>query len=351
MSIPANSLDNDFDDLDHQWTKSNSYVVEGIRYDVYEKYPDSCSEDERPVGESVEPRLNLKADEATLNCLKWLLIDQKDVEHEIKTAPELENYEYASSDEEIWKALSVPKKKKEEKRIMRNIFVDFTCEWGHCNLQFAKAGDYRAHIAKHFQEFVGTQYDEYLCEWDMCGFKTDNLVSFERHVCHHEMLGRYMATGEAIEIFHKLPKCQMGGGERNRLPDLPKDFECLWKGCGKTFRVYSVLRDHVKDHYDEVRKNNLPHPACEWHPCNVAGTVETNVRFRAHFNIHVYAGSMACRKCGLVRKKKTCFIKHFLQQATVKSESPNRSFMFLFNLPMSPFQILSSPALTAVSPF
>lgn len=65
-----------------QWT-NYTYEDEGGRYDVYESYPEVEYKDERR-GANSKPALNLQADEGTLRCLKWILVDQKGVELEVR---------------------------------------------------------------------------------------------------------------------------------------------------------------------------------------------------------------------------------------------------------------------------
>lgn len=241
---------------------------------------------------------------------------------QIKTPPELENFEYASSDEDIWDALSNGKdKKKANPPPTRRAKVNTTCEWQRCNAQFSNNIEYRSHITKHFQELVLTQFeDEYLCEWDLCGFKTNCVEMFERHVLHHEMHGRYLSAGESLEITNKVPKCILGGLDRNRLPELPTDFSCLWGDCTEIFRALSVLHDHVRDHVkDSGLWKSGKKSVCQWRGCSlVADSVD---RINRHITgMHINVNYFACRKCGLTRKSVKTFLGHFLSQAPVKSE-------------------------------
>lgn len=122
---------------------------------------------------------------------------------QIKSPPHFEEVEYASSDEDIWDTLQTKTKKKEppkRKATGPTLKVNVTCEWQRCNAQFSDNVEYRKHIDGHFQELAKTTYKEYHCEWDLCDFKTDDIVMFERHVKHHEMHGRYLAAGEAVEV-------------------------------------------------------------------------------------------------------------------------------------------------------
>lgn len=319
-----------------------TYEVPGGRYEVYESFADPVYVDLESTALQSIPVLNLRADEGTLNCLKWILIDQKDVDLEvgsmtvfilissplihtpprlslqIKTAPYLENFEYASSDEDIWDALSDGKERKKLKAKNRPLEINTTCEWQRCNAQFSNNADYRSHIARHFQEFVGTDYEEYLCEWDLCGFKTNCLDMFERHVLHHEMHGRFLAEGESQELMNKLPKCTLAGLERNRLPELLTDFTCLWKECGDSFRSLSLLHDHLMEHIEDTFVRGTK-GVCQWRGCSFTATQLALLKLHAsrmHAQVLVYA----CRKCGQSRKSKRTFLAHFLSQAPVKSE-------------------------------
>lgn len=160
--------------------------------------------------------------------------------------------------------------------------------------------------------------DDYLCEWDLCGFKTNCIEMFERHVLHHEMHGRFLAAGEAVEIRHKVPKCGTTGLDRNRLPDLLTDFSCLWAGCSSTFRQVSVLHDHLFRHIDDSAVRGKPNN-CQWQGCSIsvkaAHLLKDHVE-RKHANSKFYA----CRNCGTTRKKVDHFLAHFLSQAPVKSK-------------------------------
>lgn len=230
----------------------------------------------------------------------------------------MENFEYASSDEDIWDALSVGKEKRQSVSRKPKIKINTTCEWGRCNAQFTNNKDYRSHIATHFQEFVNLDYDEYLCEWDLCGFKTTCKVIFERHVLHHEMHGRFLSAGESLEIKNKVPKCTLGGLDRNRLPELLTDFACLWKDCTETFRALSLLHDHLMHHIEAIYVTQKP-TTCQWRGCSYVNSTLCQLKnhaSRMHAQILVYA----CRKCGTTRKSDVTFLAHFLSQAPVKSE-------------------------------
>lgn len=337
----------EYEELD-QW-KQYTYEVQGSTYDVYETYT-TAEYNENENENRAQPALNLQADDATLNCLRWLLVDQKDVDLEvrytiyimqsnarspiaslqIKSAPHLENFEYASSDEDIWDALSDDKRRTKKSRVKRKkkkLHINTTCEWQRCNAQFSDNTEYRMHIAEHFEEFVDTQYEEYLCEWDLCGFKTSCLVMFERHVLHHEMHGRFLSAGEALECMNKLPKCTLGGLDRNRLPELLADFMCLWKDCNETCRALSLLHDHLMEHINDSFDTPLK-GACQWQGCSYSTTAPSSLKLHAsrmHSQILVYA----CRKCGTSRKSERTFLGHFLSQAPVKSEFDNSTCLIL----------------------
>lgn len=66
-----------------EWSKY-TYEIDGCGYEVYEGYPEVEVEykDERRSAHT-KPAVNLQADEPTLNCLRWLLVDQKDVDLEV----------------------------------------------------------------------------------------------------------------------------------------------------------------------------------------------------------------------------------------------------------------------------
>lgn len=242
---------------------------------------------------------------------------------QLKSAPVLENFDYASSDEDIWDALSDGKEKKKQASSTvkkEPLQINTTCEWQRCNAQFSNNAEYRSHIAKHLHEFVAADRyeDEYLCEWDLCGFKTPCLDMFERHVLHHEMHGRFLSAGESLEIMNKVPKCTLGGLDRNRLPELPTDFACLWKGCDETFRALSILHDHLVEHINDAYVAGKV-GVCQWRGCSYATPHLSKLRLHAsrmHTNVLVFA----CRKCGTTRKSNRTFLGHFLSQAPVKSK-------------------------------
>lgn len=95
-----------------QWT-NYTYEDEGGRYDVYESYPEVEYKDERR-GANSKPALNLQADEGTLRCLKWILVDQKGVELEVGViypfiATQLITYYlYRTNPLQNWRTLSTP---------------------------------------------------------------------------------------------------------------------------------------------------------------------------------------------------------------------------------------------------
>lgn len=62
-----------------------TYEVQDCRYDVFEGVLEPEEYVEYIRGAAHEPTLNLQADESTLNCLKWLLVDQKDVDLEVSS--------------------------------------------------------------------------------------------------------------------------------------------------------------------------------------------------------------------------------------------------------------------------
>lgn len=268
--------------------------------------------------------------------MKWLLVDQKDVDLEvsvspspidriltspsplpqIKSPPHVEEVEYASSDEDTWAPVpqTNPLGPCTEKK--KPILINLTCEWQRCNAQFSCTIEYRDHIDAHFEELARTTYKEYHCEWDLCGFKANNVAMFERHVKHHEMHGRFLSAGESMEIMNNVPKCNLAGLDRNRLPELLQDFTCGWSGCSETFRALSRLHDHVMDHLKDAEWNGEA-LECKWRGCSfgVRKYLRTHVE-----QSHVPVLMFACRKCGHTRKSKSTFLGHFLSQASIKGE-------------------------------
>lgn len=235
---------------------------------------------------------------------------------QIKSPPHVEEVEYASSDEDTWAPVpqTNPLGPCTEKK--KPILINLTCEWQRCNAQFACTIEYRDHIDAHFEELARTTYKEYHCEWDLCGFKANNVAMFERHVKHHEMHGRFLSAGESMEIMNNVPKCNLAGLDRNRLPELLQDFTCCWIGCSETFRALSRLHDHVMDHLKDAERNDEA-LECKWRGCSfgVRKYLRTHVE-----QSHVPVLMFACRKCGHTRKSKSTFLGHFLSQASIKGE-------------------------------
>lgn len=62
-----------------------TYEVQESSYEVFEGVlePEEYVDYGREA--AYKPTLNLQADESTLNCLKWLLVDQKDVDLEVSS--------------------------------------------------------------------------------------------------------------------------------------------------------------------------------------------------------------------------------------------------------------------------
>lgn len=252
-------------------------------------------------------------------CLTWCSLEFTNSRifpsFQLKTAPVLENFEYASSDEDIWDALSDGK---QEVKPREPVQINTTCEWQRCNAQFTDNNEFLDHIQKHLKDVPKHEGHEYLCEWDLCDFKCNSLSTFERHVLYHEMHGRFLSAGESLELMHKLPKCSLSGLDRNRLPELPSDFVCLWRECNVVFKSVSLLHDHIVQHCtDEYHEKKLI--SCQWRGCSYTAKrlsqLKTHIG-RMHTQILVYA----CRKCGASRKSERTFFAHFLSQAPVKSE-------------------------------
>lgn len=69
------------------WNHYTFKAEDGHSYEIFESIeePEYTHKKKSALKRlKLKPALNLEADQGTLNCLKWLLVDQKDVELEVK---------------------------------------------------------------------------------------------------------------------------------------------------------------------------------------------------------------------------------------------------------------------------
>lgn len=218
-----------------------------------------------------------------------------------------------------------------------NMLVNYSCDWGKCNKEYADEQDYKNHILGHVANpelcKIG---DNYECAWDLCHFQTQDKAHFFRHVMYHEYHSRLLTIGDMYRRNQNIPACFLESRNRNNIPELPNDFFCFWDDCTAKFNIISDYIGHVKhhianEHYDmflEIelkKKKKNPRGSfkaqplkCQWANCKIP--IASRTLLLRHIRSHTNEKTIACDQCGISFHGTSGIIEHCTRQKLSNGE-------------------------------
>ncbi|XP_055914090.1 histone H4 transcription factor [Eupeodes corollae] len=193
-----------------------------------------------------------------------------------------------------------------------------SCSWRKCTEIFTSVLELDEHLHKHMEKIRAKA--PYSCKWESCDFSCNCLIELHRHVYYHGYHSTLLNIGREECQKANIPDCALSESNKNSLPELKKDFECLWSSCNRNFVSITEFQDHVALHsafdYDMLKthEDEMPKAKCNWQFCKKI--FPNKYRLVEHTRMHSNQKLFGCHKCGELFRTKTTLFDHCRRQET-----------------------------------